>query len=1359
MNHINLKYIFLITFILTIQACAKGASETSNKTSQLPNLKIDSLNIQVVKNENGSNNIYFDYIVTNDGKTTAKDFSVQLWSHLTTIPEMGQIGEMSVIHTNLLPAHSLIGKGMINSTLSTGIAYAIIDDQNAVKESNEDDNITEAHTWEAPAQQPNLTIAIDTVTAARNATNNEVTITYTVSNISGGESGPFAVDLWSGAELGNNSVGEEIIPHTNLLPYASIKNSVTLLTPYGTGLAHVTVDKTNKVFESNESDNDSVAASNWQLPPLPEVLPDLSITIDKLEVVRGSPAHNVIISYTVSNNGAGDSGAFNVDLWSHSAVAPLIGTTGDQQMIHSNLPAGSSVSRSTSLSNALDSGIAYVIVDSANQIAETNENNNLGGGSSWLVPPLPANLTITIDNVTAVRDIAGDTITIDYTVLNNGERDSGPFSVDLWANLATPPVIGNSGEKAILHNNLTAKSAVTRSVKLITTLSLGNANVVVDSNDQVSESNENDNIAVTKSWQLPPLPANLTIKIDNISAIAGTNGNDVTIQYTVMNTGGTASGPYAVDLWSNSTSIPVMGSIGEKTILQSGSIAPAGSHTNSTTLPNVLNSGIAYVIVDSANIVIEGNESDNIGGGSSWQAPVVNPPANLSITIDSVIATATASGADTTITYTVTNSGVDPSGSFTVDLWANSGVIPAIGTTGDISVNHSSLLSATSLTNTITVPTSVTSGTAYTIVDSLNTVIESNETDNISTAKTWQIPPTSAPADLSITIDSMVATGSTTGNSIDITYTVKNLGTETSASFNVDLWSNLAISPTMGDLGELTATLAGLAGNGSVTQTISLPTTLASGLAYAIVDTTNAIIESNESNNSASGSWQVPVSNPPTNLTISIDSVNAIGGVTGNELSITYTISNVGATPSGAFQVDVWSNAASIPTMGSIGEQTVNHASLIGAASLTNTITLLTNNTSGIAYAIVDSPNVVTESNETDNIGGGSSWQVPVTNPPPNLSVSIDSITAVAANIDNDISITYTVTNNGVDPSGPFAIDLWSNTSPAPIIGSTGESTIAHTGLIGAQSTTLVSVIKSPLTSGVAYAIVDSANVVAESNETDNVSSGSSWTVSVPILPDLNITIDSVTAQANAAGTSDVNVTYTVTNNDVAASGSFAVDLWSNSAVAPVVGSIGEQSIAHASLVSGGTITQTITMKNLAASGTAYVVVDTANVVKESIEINNVSSGATWIATPLNAYTFEDGLIPTAFYNSTFKNGDWWIDKTTSGSSLPGSISLASPPLAINLVACIELTATNMRTITFDFQTDISNLDYLTFYVDEANPDGTNYLARWSGVTPWRSWTTTVATIPGNHVFTWCYWRQWGKSAADTVWLDNVILE
>ena len=265
-------------------------------------------------------------------------------------------------------------------------------------------------------------------------------------------------------------------------------------------------------------------------------------------------------------------------------------------------------------------------------------------------------------------------------------------------------------------------------------------------------------------------------------------------------------------------------------------------------------------------------------------------------------------------------------------------------------------------------------------------------------------------------------------------------------------------------------------------------------------------------------------------------------------------------------------------------------------------------------------------------------------------------------------------------------------------------------------------------------------------NSTFNIS-----VLSVAAGPDLRASITS----ASSNGT-NVTVNYTIRNHGLATySGNVRVDGWANPGAAPTVGSSGEATFNHvgATLASNGTVTGSFTIANAAATGTAYVIVDTLNQAAESDETNNVSSGFAWHQ-PLVQWDFEDGLIPANAVMSG--NANWTIDATTGANS--SVRSLRSGVILNGQQSCVAVTVANSSSAIFDYKVSSGSeatFDNMKFYID--NVQQAVFLG---SVTAWTRSTTYTAAAVGTHEYKWCYTKDGIITVApDAAWIDNISIQ
>ena len=351
-------------------------------------------------------------------------------------------------------------------------------------------------------------------------------------------------------------------------------------------------------------------------------------------------------------------------------------------------------------------------------------------------------------------------------------------------------------------------------------------------------------------------------------------------------------------------------------------------------------------------------------------------------------------------------------------------------------------------------------------------------------------------------------------------------------------------------------------------------------------------------------------------LIISIVSVSpdAFGGA-----DVIYTITNngAGATDGTDFDVDFFPNPGFVPVAGvDLSAAFFTLVSVVIAAGNQQNFTSnfdLSGFTSGTAYMIVDSVLDIAESNEGNNVSAGFPW--PAVAGQPDLTVVIDSINDLG---NNTADVTFTVTNGGAAATDgtEFFVDFFPNPLGAPVLGDTSPAFDSILPIIAAAGGTFAVTVNFSLigeTAGTAYLIVDSFNnLIAESDETNNVSAGFAWPA-VAGQPDLTVVINLVTPDAFG----DAVVNYTITNSGTAATDGtgFFVDFFANPAVPPVLGDLDQFIIISPIIVAGGTLTANVLISlDGFTSGTAYAIADSSgDFIAESNEGNNVSPGFAWI--------------------------------------------------------------------------------------------------------------------------------------------------
>ena len=136
------------------------------------------------------------------------------------------------------------------------------------------------------------------------------------------------------------------------------------------------------------------------------LVPDLRVTLNS----ASTNGTNVTLSYTVQNAGAQSfTGTARVDGWANSATAPTMGSTGDAFNNHSTtLAPNGTLNGTLTIPNSNNSGTAYVVVDSAGTVSESDDTNNVSSGVAWEKATAPVTLNFENGLVPATLVMSGN---------------------------------------------------------------------------------------------------------------------------------------------------------------------------------------------------------------------------------------------------------------------------------------------------------------------------------------------------------------------------------------------------------------------------------------------------------------------------------------------------------------------------------------------------------------------------------------------------------------------------------------------------------------------------------------------------------------------------------------------------------------------------------------------------------------------------------------------------------------------------------------------------------------------------------------------------------------------------------------
>ncbi len=563
-----------------------------------------------------------------------------------------------------------------------------------------------------------------------------------------------------------------------------------------------------------------------------------------------------------------------------------------------------------------------------------------------------------------------------------------------------------------------------------------------------------------------------------------------------------------------------------------------------------------------------------------------------------------------TVTVTVKNQGVDPAGSFYVDIYKNRATAPTTYLVGDTYCSISGLAAGATTTCVQSVSYSA-AGTNYlwAQVDTDQTIAESNETNNVYGPVTVNVVN---PPDLTIQSMTLSPASPLINSNATVTVTVKNQGTgAASSSFYVEIYKNETTAPGLYHSGDTWCSIASLAAGATTTCTKTVSyAAVGSYKMWSQVDSWNSVRESNESNNVFGPTTVTVVAPDLTELSISAPPATA---TVGSVFSVTDTVKNIGTGNAAASYTRYYLSLDAIKNAGDIlltPSRSVGALAVAGSSTGTVSVTIPTTTAVASYYllACADDTAVVAESNESNNcIASGAKVQIVALGDLIVYSLTGPSLVSPGA----AIAISDTTKNQGTEAVGASYTNFYWSTNTTwdaadVLLGSRPVGALAAGAVSGPVSTTVT--VPASATTGIYYIIAkaDATGLVAEKSETNNTKY-----LTVKILPDL--VVSALTGPSYVTPGVNITISDTTKNQGTGTAGASTTSFyWStNTAFDAADVALGSRwvSVLSPGAVSGPTGT-VVTVPASATAGTYYIlaVADATGLVLEASETNNTKS-------------------------------------------------------------------------------------------------------------------------------------------------------
>jgi trimeric autotransporter adhesin len=447
--------------------------------------------------------ITVSYTVKNQGGTNAPASHTKIQiKNPSNVEVLAPVFSTSAVNANssVNESHTVtIASGSVAGTYN---AYVIVDNNSEVTQSNTSNDYGAAvpFTVQSAATQADLLPQNVTVTPSTVTAGGTITVSYTVKN-QGGTNAPASHTKIQIKNPSNVEVAAPVFSTSAINANSSVNESHTVTIASGsiagTYDAYVIVDNNSEVTQSNTS-NDYGAAVPFavQSTATPADLLPQNVAVTPSTVAVGS---TVTVSYTVRNQGGTNAPASHTKIQiknpSNVEVVALVFST-------AAISANSSINESHTVTipsgSAAGTYNAYLIVDNNSEVTQSNTSNDYGAAVSFTVQStatpadlLPQNVTVTPSTV-----VAGSTITMSYTVRNQGGTNAPASHTKIQVkNSSNVQVAAPVFSTAAIGANSSVNES--HAVTIPSGLAAGtyNAYVIVDNSSEVTQSNTNNDYA------------------------------------------------------------------------------------------------------------------------------------------------------------------------------------------------------------------------------------------------------------------------------------------------------------------------------------------------------------------------------------------------------------------------------------------------------------------------------------------------------------------------------------------------------------------------------------------------------------------------------------------------------------------------------------------------------------------------------------------------------------------------------------------------------------------------------------------------------------------------------------------------
>ncbi len=459
---------------------------------------------------------------------------------------------------------------------------------------------------------------------------------------------------------------------------------------------------------------------------------------------------------------------------------------------------------------------------------------------------------------------------------------------------------------------------------------------------------------------------------------------------------------------------------------------------------------------------------------------------------------------------------------------------------------------------------------------------------------------------------------------VTLNYALANFGSTTAGASTSGIYLSTDFTITSSDTLLTTDAVAAIAPASSSTESVSfsIPSSFAIGRYYVgvILDVGNAVAESNETNNSSNGA----------NLFYALPDLRITYGPTpsrslfaaGATFNLTYTVSNYAANADPSIcgiYLSTDNKITSLDTL--LATDSIGTVASYFNADRSLSVTLPADIAIGNYYigVIADYDNALAERDEANNFAPAAG--ITIAAPQADLSIPYGWPVLGSSSVSRgeSVTFTYSVQNYGTVAAGPSVTGIYLSTDSIITASDTllAIDPVAEVAAGSSSAESVSVIIPATLDTGYYYigAIVDYGNAFSERSETNNSSRSVALTVTSPPLPDLDPSLNALTAGNTAQKGKPFTLDYKVYNYGNAAAGTSTSGIYLSTDGAITTSDTLLTTDAVAAIAAGSSSSESVsvTIPGALATGTYYigVIADYNNAIAERNETNNPSEKLT----------------------------------------------------------------------------------------------------------------------------------------------------